>query len=164
MVEEGFFGAERVELVEGLIVEMSPQGARHAATIQRLTTRLVPMLLGRAEIRVQAPLAVSDHSLPEPDLAAVVPGDADQAHPKTAFLVVEVSEASLNKDRLVKASLYAGAEIPEYWIVDIVAAVIEVHSDPVGGRYSRVTPARVGDGLRLRAFPDVELRVSDILR
>jgi Uma2 family endonuclease len=164
MVDEGFFGDERVELVEGRIVEVSPQGTRHAGTVQRLTTKLVPLLLGRAEVRVQSPLAVSDRSLPEPDLAAVAPGDTDQAHPTTAFLVIEVSESSLNKDRLVKANLYAGADIPEYWIVDIAAAVIEVHSDPVDGRYSRITPARAGDTLRLRAFPDAEIRVADILR
>jgi Uma2 family endonuclease len=164
MVEEGFFGDERVELVDGVIVEMSPQGTRHVGTIQRLTNKLVALLLGRAEIRVQSPLAVSDHSLPEPDLAVVAPGDTDQAHPTTAFLVIEVAESSLNKDRLLKANLYAGASVPEYWIVDLTAATIEVHSDPVGGRYTRVTPSRVGGTLRLRAFPDAELRVADILR
>jgi Uma2 family endonuclease len=164
MVDQGFFGDERVELVDGVIVEMSPQGTRHAGTIQRLTTKLVPLLLGKAEVRVQAPLAVSDVSLPEPDLAAVAPGDADSAHPTTAFLVIEVSESSLNKDRLVKANLYAAAAVPEYWIVDITAAIIEVHSDPVSGRYSRVTPARAGDTLHLRAFPDVAIAVADVLR
>ena len=164
MAEEGFFGDERVELVEGVIVEMSPQGPRHAATVQRLTAKLVPLFAGRAELRVQLPLAVSEHSLPEPDVAVVSPGDYDRSHPTTAFLVVEVAESSLNKDRLVKARLYAAAGVPEYWIADIAAGLIEAHSDPVGDRYTRVTPARPGETLRLRAFPDLEVRVADLLR
>lgn len=164
MVEEGAFGDERLELLEGLIVEMSPQGPPHAATIQRLTSLLVPAVTGRAEVRVQLPLAVSEHSLPEPDVAVIAPGDYDRAHPTSAFLVVEVAESSLNKDRLVKADLYARAQIPEYWLVDLANRIVEVHGDPVGGRYSRVAPARPGDAVRLRAFPDVEVRIADVVR
>jgi Uma2 family endonuclease len=164
MVDEGLFVDERIELLRGVIVEKSPQGARHAATLQRLNSRLVAALAGLAEIRIQLPLAVSDDSLPEPDLAAVVPGEADRAHPTTAFLVVEVAETSLNKDRRVKAELYARANIPEYWIIDITGTLIEVHADPTDGRYSSVTPYRRGDAFRLRAFPAVEIRVADIVR
>jgi Uma2 family endonuclease len=111
-----------------------------------------------------APLAVSDDSLPEPDVAVVPSGDYDRAHPKTAFLVVEVADSSLNKDRLVKAALYAAGGVEEYWIVDLAAGVIEVHSDPVAERYRRAAPASPGESLRLRAFPDVEIPVGDILR
>jgi Uma2 family endonuclease len=164
MVEQGLFRDERIELLQGVLVEMSPQGTRHAATIQRLNSKLLPPLVGRAEVRPQLPLAVSQDSLPEPDFAVVATGNYDRAHPTTAFLVVEVAESSLNKDRLVKAALYAAAGIEEYWIVDLAAGLIEVHTEPVSGRYTRQTPARPGDVLRLRAFADVELRVADILR
>lgn len=164
MVEDGLFRDERVELLQGVLVEMSPQGTRHAATLQRLNTKLVPPLVGRADVRVQLPLAVSAESLPEPDVAVVASGDYDRAHPTTAFLVVEVAESSLNKDRLVKAALYAGAAIQEYWIVDLPAGMIEVHTEPVSGRYTRQTPVRLGATIRLQAFPDVELQIADILR
>src|SRR3989442_1740561 len=73
MVAGGLFRDERVELLQGVLVEMSPQGTRHADTIQRLTAKLVQALVGRAEVRIQLPLAVSDESLPEPDVAAVSP-------------------------------------------------------------------------------------------
>jgi len=143
---------------------MSPQGTRHAATLQRLNTALLPPLLGRADVRIQLPLAVSAESLLEPDVAVVASGDYDRAHPTTAFLVVEVAESSLNKDRLVKAPLYAGAGVQECWIIDLAAGIVEVHTEPVAGRYTRQAPARPGDTIRLRPFADVEIRVGDILR
>jgi Uma2 family endonuclease len=164
MVDEGLFEDERIELLKGAIVEMSPQGAPHAAIVQRLTTRLVLALAGRAEVRIQLPLAVSDDSLPEPDVAVVAAGDYDQSHPTTAFLVVEVADSSLNKDRLIKAELYARAAVPEYWIANIATRSIEVHSEPLGGRYARVTPCRVGEAVRMISFGDVEIQVADILR
>jgi Uma2 family endonuclease len=164
MVEQGLFRDERVELLQGVLIEMGQQGTRHAATVQRLTAELVPPLVGRAEVRIQLPLAVSLDSLPEPDVAVVTSGDYDRAHPTAAFLVIEVAESSLNKDRLVKAALYAAAAVQEYWIIDLAAGVIEVHTDPVSGRYTREIPARPDDALRLRAFADVELQVADILR
>ncbi|HET6147681.1 MAG TPA: Uma2 family endonuclease [Polyangia bacterium] len=164
MVDQGLFHDERIELLRGAIIEMSPQGPPHAAVVQRLNTRLVIALAGRAEVRVQLPLAVTDDSLPEPDVALVAPGDYDAGHPTTAFLVVEVADSSLNKDRLIKAELYARAGVPEYWIANIAAGVIEAHTDQVGDRYTRITPFRPGETLRLRAFPDVEIPVSSILR
>lgn len=164
MVEDGLFADERVELLQGVIVEMSPQGTRPAATVQRLTATLVPALVGRAQVRIQLPLAVDESSLPEPDVAVVAPGDYDRAHPTTAPLVVEVAETSINKDRLVKAEIYARAGIGEYWIVDLAAGVIEVHTDTIGGRYGRLTPYRSGEATRPREFPGLEVRVSDILR
>ena len=164
MVEEGLFRDERVELLQGVLVEMSPQGTRHAAIVQRLTTLLVPPLVERAAVRIQLPLAASMDSLPEPDVAVVATGDYDQAHPTTAFLVIEVAESSLNKDRLVKAALYAAAGVQEYWIVDLLASVVAVHTDPVSGRYSREISFRPGDTLRLRAFADLEIQVAEVLR
>jgi Uma2 family endonuclease len=164
MAAEGRFEGERVELLEGFIVEMSPQDPRHAGAVQRLTQVLARALLGRADIRVQLPLAVSKESLPEPDAAVVAPGDYDDEHPHTAFLVVEVAERSLRKDRHIKADLYATAGVVEYWIVNLVDRLIEVHTDIAGTRYARVTPARYSDSIRLCAFPDVEIAVSDIVR
>lgn len=78
--------------------------------------------------------------------------------------MIEVAESSLNKDRLVKAALYAAAGVQEYWIVDLLAGVVAVHTDPVSGRYSREISFRPGDGVRLQAFADLEIQVAEILR
>lgn len=164
MAAEGLFEGERVELIEGVIVEMSPQDPRHAGAVQRLTRVLGRAVGERADVRVQLPLAVIGESLPEPDVALVMREDFDETHPATAFLVAEVSEASLRKDRSVKAPLYATAGIPEYWIVNLVDRLIEVHTDAAGDAYTRVAPARPGECIRLRAFPDVEVAVGDIVR
>jgi Uma2 family endonuclease len=160
----GVFHDERVELLRGYIVRMSPQKSRHAAAVQSLTHALVLALVaaGRASVRVQLPLSVGDDSEPEPDLALVPPGEYRDRHPDTALLVVEVAETSLADDKL-KAEIYASGGIPEHWIVDTVHGLVEVHTDIVDGAYTRVTPFRHGQALSPGAFPDLALRVDDIL-
>ena len=164
MVSQGLFANERIELLEGVIVEMSPQNPRHAAVVERLTNKLARLVSDRASLRVQLPLATSDRSMPESDLAIVALGDYDAGHPTTALLVVEVAEASLRKDRRVKSEVYARAGVPEYWVVNLIDGLIEVHADVGGDAYTRITPARPGESIRLHAFPDVEIAVGEILR
>jgi Uma2 family endonuclease len=164
MVGQGFFEAEKVELLDGVIVEMNPQGTRHAATVQRLNRLFVPALVGRADVRVQSPFVASDISEPEPDIAVVPSGDYDATHPTHALLLVEVAESSINKDRLVKTRVYAAAGVPEYWLVDVAAGTIEVRTQPADGGYTQVRIARPGQTIRLQAFPDIEIAVSDIVR
>ena len=142
MLDAGILGEDdRVELLEGAIVEMSPQDERHARVIQRLNRALVRALGDAFVVRPQLPLTFAD-SEPEPDLAVVRAEDAASAdqHPSRASLVVEVSRASLAHDRSVKARVYARAGIPELWIVNTVDRVIEVHRDPdvVDARYRTV--------------------------
>src|SRR5262245_32807164 len=112
LVELGAFAEERIELLYGQLVQMSPQGTRHAYVIGQLNQILVPLLLKRALVRVQMPLAASDISEPEPDLALVEPRAHLSDHPQSAFLVVEVAGDSLQKDRVVKARLYAESGVP----------------------------------------------------
>jgi Uma2 family endonuclease len=164
MVQIGLFEDEHVELLEGVVVRMSPQGAKHAAVVQRLTHLLVLALGQRAAVRIQSSFAASDGSQPEPDVAVVPPGDYDDAHPSEAWLVVEVSETSLVKDRGLKARLYAETGVPEYWVVNAVDDIIEVHSEIVRGAYARVVPYRKGDVIDLQRFPQVNIRVDDVLR
>lgn len=165
LVDDGFFDEdEKMELLDGVIVEMTRQGPRHAATVQRLTRLLILALDKRAEVRVQLPFAASEISEPEPDLAVVATGDRDRAHPDEAMLLIEVSETSLNKDRRVKARIYAEAGVPEYWLVDVAAGAIEVRTEPGQGGYGEVRSARTGESIRLQAFPDVEIAVADIVR
>jgi Uma2 family endonuclease len=164
MVAQGLFADERIELLEGVIVELSPHNPRHAAVVERLTNLLARAAGDRASMRVQLPLAVSEESMPEPDLALVPVADYDQAHPKTAWLVVEVADASLRKDLRVKTEVYARAGVLEYWVVNLIDHRIEVHADAAGAAYNSITSARAGESIRLRRFPDVELAVADILR
>ncbi|HLK93553.1 MAG TPA: Uma2 family endonuclease [Polyangia bacterium] len=164
MAAEGFFEDERIELLEGVIVEMTPQGTRHAVTIERLSHLLFATVGDRARVRVQLPFAASDVSLPEPDVAVVPRGDYELAHPSQGQLIVEVAGSSLNKDRLVKARLYATAGVTEYWVIDIAAKTIEVCCEPVDGQYTRLHAAGPGGSIRLQAFPDVEIAVADVVR
>lgn len=158
LVEGGAFDDERVELLEGVLVEMNPQSSRHAEITHRLGKQLSAQVGARAEVRVQMPLALSDSSEPEPDIAVVAPGSYADAHPSTAFLVVEVAEASLRKDRAVKAPLYAAAGIGEYWIVNVVDRCIEAH------RGGHVDVARAGEGMRAVGIADVEVAVDELFR
>jgi Uma2 family endonuclease len=163
LVALGCFEDERLELLHGMLVAMSPQSALHAEVIHRIARLLWAALADRAVVRLQTPLAVSEDSEPEPDVAVVPPGDYSAAHPDRALLVVEVADSSIRTDRLVKSGLYAEAGIPEYWLVDLDERVVEVSRDPAGGRYG--SSQRVGreETLRPLALGDVELHVADFL-
>lgn len=132
LVELGVFTGERLELLDGLLVVREPQGSPHAAIVAQ-----VGQVLGQAfgagwHPRLHAPLALDDDSEPEPDVAIVAgePRDYERAHPRTAALVVEVADSSLRLDRRLKSGLYARAGLPEYWIVNLVDGVVEVHRTP----------------------------------
>ena len=162
-VEAGLFENMRVELLYGNIVDMSPTGSTHASSVQELTELLVGALKGRAKVRIQMPFAASDHSEPEPDVTVAPPGKYRDAHPSKAWLIIESAESSLNTDRGPKAELYAESGVAEYWIVNLVDAVIEVHTEIVVGRYQRVVPFKRGDAITLQQFPDVTIAVSDVI-
>jgi Uma2 family endonuclease len=163
LVEDGLFGDERIELLEGVLVEMTPSGATDADVIGRLTMILVPALVGRALVRVQSPLAISNESEPEPDLAIVAVADYQREHPRHALLVVEVAEASLRKDLGVKATLYARARVGEYWVVDLSTRTVRRHAVPTDDGYTQVTTVGPGEILRPDAFPDLAVPVDDVL-
>jgi Uma2 family endonuclease len=162
LVRRGALQDARVELLHGRIVSMSPQGELHVSSVTRLVKMLVRALGDRAEVRVQAPFIAPDESEPEPDVAVVPPGAYLDAHPQSALLIVEVSDTSLARDR-AKASLYAAAGVPDYWIVNIADDVVEVHREPGVAGYAAVTRHRGDEVVRLVGFGDVEIRVADVL-
>lgn len=162
LVDLGFFEDERVELLRGVLVRMSPQGAAHANAPAKLMKRLILALGERGVVRAHSPLSLGDWSEPEPDIAVVPSGDYSESHPTTALLVVEAADSSLRKDRRIKAELYAEHEIPEYWIVNLVEGVVEVHTMPASGRYTSVATHRAGEPLCLAAFPDVCVDVGEL--
>lgn len=156
---------ERVELLEGVIIKMSPQKRRHARVIQWLNRQLVTTLGDGYAVLPQLPLALGEWSEPEPDLAVTRAEDAASAdeHPTTALLVVEVAQASLRRDRAIKGAIYARFGIPEYWIVNLEAECVEVHCEPRNEGYAvtRVVPR--GERLTCNALPGLSLAVSDLL-
>ena len=167
MLEAGVLGEDdRVELIEGEIIEMAPIGRRHAACVDKLT-ELLKEKLGRAAIvRVQGPVRLNDQSEPEPDVALLrrredfyareMPGPAD------VLLIVEVADTSSRYDRAVKVPLYARAGIPELWLIDLETEEIEVHFQPSGDGYQRVCRLGRGESVAPQAFPQVSFTVSDL--
>jgi Uma2 family endonuclease len=156
---------DRVELLSGVIVAMSPQSARHAAAVTRARDALLAALAGRAVVREEKPLIVGTASVPEPDLA-VVPAETaldEAAHPTMALLVVEVAESSLAQDRLTKAAIYALAGIPEYWIVNLRDDRVEVLRRPGDATWAERLVAPRGTTLTPVAFPDTTVQVDDLL-
>ena len=164
MIDAGIFGEDdRLELLEGLILPMSPQSPEHADVIQRLTNRLARMLGPAYEVRPQLPLAAGSASEPEPDLAVVPAGRTHREHPGSAPLVIEVARDSIRKDRLLKAGIYARAAVSEYWIVNIADGCVEVHRDPDAGQYRSARVFRPGEELASSAVPQIVLAVSEVL-
>jgi len=164
LIELGVFQDEHIELLEGMLVPMSPIDPPHSATMQRLNAVFVPTFLGRATVRIQDPFAAHDLSEPEPDLAVVPLGEYDTAHPDRAHLIIEVAESSLWVDRGIKLYLYASCGVPEYWIVNLVEGHIEVYTEPSDGTYRRKQCFDRSQSIALQDFPDVVIRVADILK
>jgi Uma2 family endonuclease len=164
LVSEGLFDDERIELLGGVIVEMSPQDPRHAATVYRVQEALSRAVGSDKIVRVQLPFAASDVSEPEPDIAVVPRRDYDDAHPASAFLLVEVSNMSLRKDRALKGDFYALAAVPEYWVVSLTERQVEIRTEPSAGGYTVTTIARPGDTIRVASLGGLEISVSDFLR
>jgi Uma2 family endonuclease len=167
MVEAGILRArDRVELIEGEIIEMSPIGPRHSAFVDNLTRLLVRRLPDDAIVRVQGPVALADDTEPQPDLTVLrrraVAYKDREAWAEDAVLVIEVAESSLAYDRITKRRLYAQAGIPEYWIVDCGAETVEVYRTPGPDGYGYVHLVTGAATLAPEAFPDVELSTTEI--
>jgi Uma2 family endonuclease len=163
LVELGAFRNERIELLDGALAVMPPIGAPHNSAVQQLGQLLIPALLGRAIVRIQSSFAALEDSEPEPDVAVVPVGKYNRSHPDHAELIVEVAESSLAIDRMVKQRIYARCRVPEYWIVNLAECSIEVYTGPREIAYADMARFGAGDSIRLSRFPDVEIRVSDVI-
>lgn len=163
LVEQGFLHGEPIELIEGQLIARSPEGELHSGTVRRLLRLLIEAIAAEeAEIGSGNPIALSDLSEPEPDIAVFPPGTYRGHHPTTATLLVEVSCSSVRWDLNGKSLLYAGADIPEYWVVDLVAHRIVCHRDPAPDGYATVTTHRDGV-LRPLHHPQAEIDVGTLL-
>ena len=160
---------DRVELLEGEIVQMAPIGSRHQAWVDYLAEWFITRLVGRAIVRIQGPIRLSSGSEPEPDIALVSPRPDryTRSHPGPAdvFLIVEVADTSLAYDRDVKLPRYAAAGIAEVWIVDLEAENERVlgYRSPHAGRYQHAATVERGSTLSPQAFPDLILPVGELV-
>jgi Uma2 family endonuclease len=165
MIGAGILGEDdHVELIEGVIVEMTPQGPKHAVLIQRLCDPVFARVPPDMVVRCQLPLTIGRDSEPEPDVSVVRRADAASktSHPTTAALVFEVAGESLPKDRLTKAALYAQAGIPEYVIVNAEQDCLEVHRDPdpASRRYRTLVTLSGDQPFESAAVPGFGFRVA----
>jgi Uma2 family endonuclease len=157
---------DRVELIRGEIVQLSPIGPRHSAFVNNLTQLLVLRLAGRAIVSVQNPVVVDDYSEPQPDLVLLrrraVPYKEAHGTPEDVLLLIEVAETSMRYDRTTKLRLYAEAGVPEYWIVDCIAESIEVYRSPGAEGYRDVSRVAGATNIGPQALDDVVLPVPEI--
>ena len=163
---------ERVELIDGVLKQMSPIGSQHAACVSKLMNLLLPPLQGRALVRVQNPIVLNDNTEPEPDVAIIKQRDDDYsaAHPRSndILIVIEVADTTLEYDKRVKLLRYAQANIPEVWIVNLLEKRVEIYKGVVSLKdrsavYRTHTDYYVEDVISFSEFPDLELAVADIL-
>lgn len=145
--EAGILGEnDRIELIEGELVEMAPIGDEHATIVSLLTMILAKQCSASQIVHVQNPLRLDRTSEPQPDIviARFLPGSRKAPGLKDALLVIEVADTTYNYDRKIKAPLYARAGVPELWIVDCEHRHVEVHTDAKDGNYeSIVVPAEI---------------------
>ena len=160
---------DRVELLEGEVIVMSPIGTRHAACVDRLTRAFYSAgpIAGRALVRVQNPLAVSHRSELQPDLMLLVQRDDDYAfeHPEPAdvLLLVEVADSSIDYDRRTKTPAYARAGVSEVWLVDLAHNRIEACSEPTPDGYRVTRRHGLGESLSPTALPDLTLEIDQVI-
>jgi Uma2 family endonuclease len=161
MAEAGLFVDQRVELIEGEILTMSQMKPAHAAALQLVAKELERAFGEGYCVRVQLPLQLGECSEPEPDLA-VVPGSPRdyQSHPRTALLVVEISDTTLEFDRGRKRVIYASAGIPDYWIINLSERCVEAHRVPTKGDYAQTS---ICDASSVVAAAQTRIGVSHLL-
>jgi Uma2 family endonuclease len=158
---------ERVELIDGEIIAMSPEGGRHFASV----TRLMRLLYGRvpgATVLSHGTLFLPEEYRPMPDVMILRPSadDYENVRPthEDAIVVIEVSDSTLAFDRHEKGARYADAAIPEYWLVDLTRDTITVHQSPIAGQYTNVHVYRRGESWNAARLGGLEIAVDAVLR
>lgn len=168
MAEAGILNEDdRVELIRGEIVQMTPIGSRHASCVARLTDVLLGSLRGRAVLWPQNPLTILPDSEPQPDVILLRYRDDFYRHalpgPENVALLIEVADSALGYDRRLKAPLYAEAGVQEYWIVDLEGGAVEVYRNPSANRFQSVKRVGIDGTLSPLAFPDLQILAASVL-
>ena len=168
MVDKGILNEDdRLELIEGELVTMSPIGPEHMGVVNQIAQILIRQLEQRAIVSIQGPIALDEFSEPQPDLALLVQRDDFYKHslprPADVALVIEVADSSLAYDRTIKMPLYARAGVPEAWIVNLIDRWIEVYRGPSTAGYTTLLKILSGKSIAPQAFEDVVVVVDDLL-
>ena len=155
---------DRVELIEGKIIVMSPIGKRHASVVTKLNNYFAVALKGRGLVSPQNPLLLRDESEPEPDLMLLKSEESFYAEqlpgPDDVLLLVEVADTSVDSDRALKVPLYAENGIAEVWLIDLESEVVEVFQNPEGSGFGSVRRLSKGERLAPAAFRDLSVEVG----
>jgi Uma2 family endonuclease len=162
----GFFGPEeRLELLDGEIFHMPPQSSFHSTSLYRAGEFLREIYAAGYVVRIQMPLAIDDHSFPEPDVAVVRGSwrDYRDRHPTTAVLVVEVADSSLLYDRERKRRRYAANGIPEYWIINLSDGCLQLYRQPVDDDYQVQRVLAPHEHVAPLTHPTAAIPVSELL-
>jgi Uma2 family endonuclease len=158
---------DRVELVKGEIIKMSPIGTRHTACVKRLVDFITRLLQQAIIISVQDPILLNDLSEPQPDIALLKRRadfyETGHPQPQDILLLIEVADSSIDYDRDVKIPLYAESGILEVWLVDINQQVITVYRQPTPTGYKDIKTLTRNEKLSIQVFPEFTLNVNDIL-
>lgn len=161
-------GDDRVELIEGELVEMSPIGPLHASATTALAEALFGAARGRAVLGIGRPVRLDDHNEPEPDFILLKPRadrySAVVARPTDVLLAIELSDSSLRFDRNIKLPLYGTHGIREYWIIDLAGGAVDVCRRPKPGGYEDVRRLGLDAVLEPEALPGLHVRLGEILR
>ena len=168
MAEAGILTEDdRVELLDGVIVEMAPVGSRHLGCVNCYNRELSAAVGRRAIVQVQSPVRLDDNTEPQPDVALLrekVDGySSGHPGPGDVLLLIEVADSSLGYDRNEKLPRYARAGIPEVWLTVLPEGVVEAHTEPTEDGYRVTRRFRAGDVLRPGCFEDIEIPVAAIL-
>jgi len=157
----------RVELIDGEIIEMSPIGRRHKASVDRLNRLFTPIVGDAAIVRIQSSIVLGEHGEPEPDLVLLrfrpdFYAESDETV-EDILLVVEVADSSELYDRRTKGPLYARHRIPDYWLADLNGDRVTVYRDPTPDGYATSRVYRRGESVSPLAFPELTVAVEDVL-
>ena len=158
---------DRVELIDGEIIAMTPIGPRHCASVDRANRAFVTKAGDSAIVRVQGSVRLSFYTEPEPDLVLLRPRPDfySSAHPGPAdiLLIVEIAQTSIDYDREVKSGVYARSGVPEYWLADLNENLLTCYSSPEGGTYQRVERYTRGQSLAPQLLPACVVSTEDLL-
>lgn len=165
MIETGILNERRVELILGEIIEMSPQGPIHTCISHTGVIYLRSLLKKKAVVREAHPITLRD-SEPEPDLAIVRSPDrlylTHHPYPEDIYWLIEIADTTLIKDLGIKKKMYAKANIPEYWVIDITSEILKIFRHPLNENYQEETEYENGKISPL-AFPEIEISVTKLL-
>ena len=168
MMEVGILPEESGwELIDGEIIHTTTIGSKHASIVKKLNKKLTALVGDKAIISVQDPIHINEYNEPEPDIAIIQPREDFYAEshplPQDILLLFEISDSTVRYDREIKKTLYAEAEIVEFWLVNLIEHTIECYSSPKNGNYRLVKIVGAGEAAESVSVENLSLRVDEIL-